>query len=182
MKMCRAILFVLITIVTIRTCDAEDKLNVIRGHAPKENSGPPTNRRELGVELEDAVRKITGSSERVAIHSIGRVGLRVVVVGKLGKDQASKVIEAVRKRVLDSDAEYMHLIFMKDGSDAEIRERIADTEKGGDLSLSVYLSLREKLTQPEERVPDRDTPKESAGSEAEKNKVRSGPDKDRHNP
>ena len=139
----------LFIVVTIRTCDAEDRINVIRGHAPKENSGPPNNRHKLGVELEDAVRKITGSSERLAIHSIGRVGLRVVIVGKVGRSQAAKVIEAVRKRVLDSDAEYMHLIFMKDGTDAEIRELIANVEKGGDLPLGVYLSLREKLTQTE---------------------------------
>jgi len=147
MQMCCIILFALSTIVTSRTCDAEEKLNVIRGHAPKENSGPPTNRRELGVELEDAVRTITGSSERVAIHSIGRVGLRVVIAGKVGKGQTAKVIEAVRRRVLESDAEYMHLLFMKDGTDAEIRELIASVEKGGDLPLGVYLSLREKLAQ-----------------------------------
>ena len=149
MKIYCTILFALFTIVTIRTCDAEDKLNVIRGHAPKENSGPPSNRLKLGVELEDAVRIITGSSERVAIHSIGRVGLRVVIVGKVGKGQAAKVVEAVRKRVLDSDAEFMHLLFIKDGTDAEIRELIANAEEGRDLPLGVHLSLREKLKEEE---------------------------------
>jgi len=160
--MCTFVLFVLTALYMARPCEPQDKLNVIRGSAPKQGVAPTRNRLALSGELEDTVRKMTGDPQRVIVNSDGPSGLRIIVIGNVGKDHIPDVIKAVRKRVLDSDAEQLHLMLMTNGSDTEVREMIAEAEKGGGLPHGVYLSLREKIA----------TSANATG----------GPEKERHNP
>jgi hypothetical protein len=173
MKMRTLVLFVLTAFCIARRCEPQDKLNVIRGSGPKQGVAPTRNRLALSGELETSVRKITGDSQQVVVTSDGPSGLRIIVLGNVSKDHIPDVISAVRKRTLDSDAEQMHLMLMANASDTDIREMIAEAEKGGTLPHRVYLSLRERIA-----TSANATEKPEKAKEPEKGK----PHKDRHNP